>query len=196
MASNEELPEESADLPTDLQTDPEDENTSSDTEEVETEIDGDEIEQLKAELENAKSKADENWDRVLRVQAEMNNTRKRLTQEVDNARKFGQKNLIEELLPVFDSMEIGLQTANAEDAQLEQIREGYELTSKMLKQMLEKLSVEEVNPVGEKFDPDLHQAMSMLEGTDQTANTVVSVMQKGYTLNDRLVRPALVVVAK
>ncbi len=155
-----------------------------------------ELDQLKEALAKAQAKADENWDRVLRMQAEMDNTRKRLTQEVDNARKFGQKGMIEELLPVLDSMEIGLQAADAENAVLEKIQEGYALTAKMLVQMLDKFNVVEVNPVDEKFNPELHQAMSMQEDSDQEANTVLTVMQKGYTLNERLIRPALVIVAK
>lgn len=158
--------------------------------------DDSEIEQLKAALAEAQAKADENWNRVLRIQADMENTRKRLRHEADNARKFGQTSLIEELLPICDSMEMGLNAANAEDAEIGKIREGYELTSKMLGQMLTKFNVEEVNPLDEKFDPEKHQAMSMQEGTEKEPNTVVMVMQKGYTLNDRLIRPALVMVAK
>ena len=117
-------------------------------------------------------------------------------QEVDNARKFGLKSMVEELLPICDSMEMGVQAAGEEGAEIDKIREGYDLTSKMLNQMLGKFNIEAVNPVGEKFDPEKHQAMSMQEGTGQEPNTVVLVMQKGYTLNDRLIRPALVMVAK
>ncbi len=173
--------------PVDVETIDENETANSD--------DG-EIEQLKAALAEAQAKADENWNRVLRIQADMENTRKRLRQEADNARKFGQTSLIEELLPICDSMEMGLNAANEENAEIEKIREGYELTSKMLGQMLTKFNVEEVNPLDEKFDPEKHQAMSMQEGTGKEPNTVVMVMQKGFTLNDRLIRPALVMVAK
>lgn len=155
-----------------------------------------EVEQLKAALAEAKAKADENWDRVLRMQADMENTRKRLRQETENARKFGQTSLIEELLPICDSMEMGLNAASEENAEIGKIREGYELTSKMLEQMLAKFNVEQINPLDQKFDPDKHQAMSMQEGTGKEPNTVVVVMQKGYTLNERLIRPALVMVAK
>jgi molecular chaperone GrpE len=155
-----------------------------------------EIEQLQAALQAAEAKAADNWDRVVRMQAEMENTRKRLRQEADNARKFGQTSLIEELLPICDSMEMGLQAANEDGVEIGKIREGYALTAKMLTQMLGKFNVEVIDPVDEKFDPEKHQAMSMQEGTGKEANTVVHVMQKGYTLNSRLIRPALVMVAK
>jgi len=155
-----------------------------------------EVETLEIALEAATAKADANWDRVLRMQADMENTRKRLITDADNARKFGQKNLIEELLPIADSLQMGLASAQEEGASIEKIVEGYELTSKMLTQMLEKFNVIAIDPVGEKFNPEHHQAMSMIESADEASNTVVSVMQKGYTLNDRLVRPALVIVAK
>ncbi|MDO6459869.1 nucleotide exchange factor GrpE [Granulosicoccaceae sp. 1_MG-2023] len=155
-----------------------------------------EIAALREALEKAEAKAAENWDRCVRMQAEMENTRKRLQQEVDNARKFGQKNLIEELLPIIDSMEMGVNAANEDGVEISKIREGYELTNKMLAQLLAKFNVAAVDPAGEKFDPDKHQAMSMQEGTGAEPNTVVAVMQKGYTLNERLIRPALVMVAK
>lgn len=160
------------------------------------EAEGEELMALRSALEQAEAKASENWDRCLRMQADMENTRKRLQQEVDNARKFGQKSLIEELLPIIDSMEMGVSAANAEGAEIDKIREGYELTNKMLGQLLNKFNVVAVDPTGEKFDPEKHQAMSMQEGTGAEPNTVVAVMQKGYTLNERLIRPALVMVAK
>jgi molecular chaperone GrpE len=171
------------------------ENDATDTEEaVADEVSA--LDALKSELEEALARVEENKDRVLRMQAEMENTRKRLTQEVDNARKYGQKSFIEELLPVCDSMALGLQAASEDNAEVGKIKEGYDLTFKMLEQLLNKFNVEVVDPVGEKFDPEKHQAMTMQEGTDQEANTVISVLQKGYTLNDRLIRPALVMVAK
>lgn len=156
----------------------------------------DETAALRTALEQAEAKASENWDRCVRMQAEMENTRKRLQQEVDNARKFGQKSLIEELLPIVDSMEMGVSAASEDGAEVGKIREGYELTNKMLGQLLNKFNVVVVDPTGQKFDPELHQAMSMQEGTGAEPNTVVAVMQKGYTLNERLIRPALVMVAK
>lgn len=176
------------------------EANESDDEEVSTapevEVEKDEVAILKDSLEAANASVEDMQNRMLRMQAEMENTRKRLDQKADDARRYGQKSMVEELLPVCDSMEMGVAAANEEGAEIGKIREGYELTSRMLNQLLAKFNVEEVNPVGEKFDPDLHQAMSMQEGTGQDANTVVMVMQKGYTLNSRLIRPALVMVAK
>lgn len=151
---------------------------------------------LQAQLEKAQSKADENMDLALRTRAEMENLRKRQTRELENAHKYALDKIAEELLPVRDTLELGVAAADEEQAELSKIVEGTQLTLKMLTQALEKFNILEVNPLGEKFNPDLHQAISMQEGTDQDPNTVLTVMQKGYTLNDRLLRPAMVVIAK
>jgi len=156
----------------------------------------DEMEQLRVQLADAETKASENWDRLLRLQAEMENQRKRAQNDVTKARKFALESIVGDLLPVKDSLEMGLSAAQAEDADPKSIIEGAELTLKMLAQVFEKNNIAEVNPVDEKFDPEFHQAMSMQEIEGKAPNTVASVMQKGYTLNDRLVRPALVMVAK
>lgn len=155
-----------------------------------------EIARLTEELEAARGQADENWQRYVRAEAEKENIRKRAEKDADNARKQGMEKLANELLGVRDSLELGADAAAQEDADLEKIREGTDLTLKMLVQAMEKCNIEEINPVGERFDPELHQAMSMQEVEDQETNTVVSVMQKGYRLGDRLLRPALVMVAK
>lgn len=157
---------------------------------------GDELEQLRSKLAEAEGRANENWDRLLRLQAEMENQRKRAQNEVAKARKFALEGIVNDLLPVKDSLEMGLAAAQAEDADPKAIVEGAELTLKMLSQVFEKNNIVEINPVDEKFDPEFHQAMSMQEIEGKPANTVASVMQKGYTLNERLVRPALVMVAK
>lgn len=154
-----------------------------------------EIETVKAQLQEATSKADQNWDAVLRTRADMENLRKRQARELENAHKYALDKIAMELLPVRDTLEMGVAAANTE-ADMSKIVEGTELTLKMLTQAIEKFNIVEVDPVGDKFDPDLHQAISMQEGTDKPANTVLSVMQKGYTLNDRLLRPAMVVIAK
>ncbi len=154
-----------------------------------------EADALKKQLEEANVKADQNWDAVLRTRAEMENLRKRQTRELENAHKFALDKIAMELLPVRDTLEMGVAAAT-EEADVAKIAEGTELTLKMMTQALEKFNIAEVDPVGEKFDPDLHQAISMQEGTDKPANTVLSVMQKGYTLNDRLLRPAMVIIAK
>jgi len=151
---------------------------------------------LQAQLEQATAKADENMDLALRTRAEMENLRKRQARELENAHKYSLDKIAQELLPVRDTLELGVAAAEEEQAELAKIVEGTELTLKMLTQALEKFNILEVDPLGEKFDPDLHQAISMQEGTDKPANTVLTVMQKGYTLNDRLLRPAMVVIAK
>ena len=156
----------------------------------------DELSQLQAQLEQAAAKADENMDLALRTRAEMENLRKRQSRELENAHKYALDKMAEELLPVRDTLELGVAAAAEEQADLSKVVEGTELTLKMLTQALEKFNILEVNPVGDKFDPDLHQAISVQEGTDKPANTVLNVMQKGYTLNDRLLRPAMVVLAK
>ena len=154
------------------------------------------IARLQAELEQARNKAEENWERVLRTEAEKDNIRKRAERDAESARRYALEKFANELLAVRDSLELGLDAAQQEDADIDKIREGTELTHKMLTQAMEKFDIEAIDPLGEKFNPELHQAMSMQEVEGQESNTVVSVMQKGYRLNDRLLRPALVMVAK
>jgi molecular chaperone GrpE len=154
-------------------------------------------EELQLQLEDARAKVDEHWEQILRLQAELDNTRRRAERDVENAHKYGLERFANELLPVKDSLELGLQAANAgEEGAVEKLREGTELTLKMLNAAMEKFGLKEVNPVGEPFDPQLHQAMTMQESKEHAPNTVVAVMQKGYLLNDRLIRPAMVMVAK
>ena len=156
----------------------------------------DEVEDLRQQLAQAEAKAAEHWDRLLRLQADMENQRKRAQNDVAKARKFALEGIVGDLLPVRDSVEMGLTAAQAPDAELTSILEGADLTLKMLAQVFEKNNIAEINPVDEKFNPEFHQAMSMQEVEGKAPNTVTGVMQKGYTLNDRLVRPALVMVAK
>lgn len=153
-------------------------------------------EELVLLLEDARSKADEHWDAVLRTRAELENLRKRSARDVENAHKYGLDRMVSELLPVCDSMELGLSAAEDSTVDVAKVREGLELTVKMMQNVLEKIGVEEIDPQGEKFDPERHQAMTMQETSKVEPGTVVSVIQKGYLLNDRLVRPALVVVAR
>lgn len=147
------------------------------------------VEQIKA----AQEKAEENWELLLRTKAEMENLRRRTQKDLENAHKYGIEKFVSELLPIMDSMDLGLA---AEDASAESLREGMELTVKMFQQMFEKFNITQVNPEGEKFDPELHQAMSMQPSDEVEPNTVIAVMQKGYLLNGRLVRPAMVMVSK
>lgn len=154
-----------------------------------------EVKDLQLQLEDARTKVDEHWNQILRLQAELENGRRRAERDVENAHKYALERFAQDLLPVKDSLELAL-AAIGSDSALDQLREGTQLTLKMLTQAMEKYGIKEVNPVGQPFNPELHQAMSMQESAEQAPNTVLTVMQKGYTLNERLIRPALVVVAK
>ncbi|HHB11917.1 MAG TPA: nucleotide exchange factor GrpE [Chromatiales bacterium] len=154
-----------------------------------------EIERLREELEAARRRAEETWNQLVRAQADLDNLRKRSERDVAQAHKYGLEKFIGELLPVVDSLELGLGHAT-EHVDAEKLREGMELTLKMLGQVLQKFNVQEVNPLGEPFDPELHQAMSIQENAELPPNTVLTVVQKGYRLNDRLLRPAMVIVSK
>jgi molecular chaperone GrpE len=135
-------------------------------------------------------------DQVLRTQAEMQNLRRRVDRDVENAHKFALEKFVGELLPVVDNLERALAAIGADDALLTAVREGIELTLKSFLGVLEGHKVKQIEPTGESFNPDFHQAISMIPNPDVPANTVIEVFQKGYTLNDRLVRPAMVVVSK
>jgi molecular chaperone GrpE len=152
--------------------------------------------ELTALLEDARTKADEHWNQCLRTEAELENLRKRSARELENAHKFALEKFLTELLPIRDSMELGLAAADGENIDPASLKEGIELTLKMLASAMDKYQIVQLDPEGEKFDPELHQAMSMQETDDVEPNTVLNVVQKGYTLNGRLVRPAMVVVSK
>jgi len=148
-------------------------------------------------LEDARAKADEHWNQLLLAKAETENVRRRAKQDTENAHKFALEKFALELLPVKDSLEMGLAAAEANDDKvLENLKEGTALTLKMLTTAMEKFGIEALNPMGDSFDPALHQAMTLQESADYKPNTVMAVMQKGYLLNDRLIRPAMVVVSK
>lgn len=161
--------------------------------ETETEVGEDSIEQ---QLEQAQATIKDYWDQIIRLKADMDNNRKRAGRDIENAHKFALRNFAESLLPVIDSMEMGQKAAEADNASLESIIEGTQMTMTMFIQVLKKHGLKEVDPVGETFDPEFHQAISMTEDKKAKSNTVINVMQKGFSLNDRLVRPAMVVVAK
>lgn len=150
---------------------------------------------LEKTLEDAKSKAEENWALYLSAKAEADNIRKRASRDVENAHKYALDKFVPELLAVKDSLEMGLKAAK-DSNEIEKFIEGNNLTLKLFDDTLAKFNVSEVNPVGETFNPDLHQAMTMIASPEHPANTVIDVIQKGYTLNERLVRPALVVVSQ
>lgn len=174
------------------------ENTAVAEEPVEetSEAQAEEQEDIQSLLEDARNKADDHWNQCLRLQAELDNTRRRAEQDVSKARKFALEKFAQELLPVKDSLEMGLAAAAGDDEALAKLREGTELTLKMLSGVLEKHGINEVDPLHQAFNPEWHQAMSMQESAEHEPNTVLAVMQKGYLLNERLVRPAMVVVSK
>ncbi len=134
-------------------------------------------------------------DAALRAQADAINVQRRAEQDVEKARKFALERFVNGLLPVVDNMERALEAAGGDEA-VKPITEGVELTLKALLDVLQKHGVETVDPMGEPFDPEVAQAMSMVENPDVEPNTVIAVMQKGYRLNGRLVRPAMVMVSK
>lgn len=148
---------------------------------------------LQDELDEARRKADECHDRVLRMQAEMENLRRRAERDVSNAHKYAIEKFAGELLAVKDSLELGLDAGEVEAVKLQ---EGTALTLKVLVSALQKFAIEEVDPAGEPFDPNLHQAMTTQESREHAPNTVIRVMQKGYTLHERLLRPAMVIVSR
>jgi molecular chaperone GrpE len=151
--------------------------------------------ELSAELEAARAKADENWDLLLRARAEIENLRRRQSAELEKAHKYALDGFVRELLQVRDSLELGHSAAQESEADVARLREGTELTLKLLGDVMAKFGVEPVEPMGEPFNPELHQAMTVQPRADLAPNTVVAVLQKGYTLNGRLVRPALVMVS-
>ena len=145
------------------------------------------------ELQEQVSKAN---DQVLRVQAEMQNVRRRVERDVENAHKYALDKFTTELLPVVDNLERALSTIDAADDAQKAVATGLELTLKSFFDVLGRFKIEVVDPAGQPFDADLHQAVSMVPNPDLEPNTVMDVFQKGYTLNGRLVRPAMVVVSK
>jgi molecular chaperone GrpE len=134
-------------------------------------------------------------DAMLRMQAEMDNLRKRLARDAEKSRKFALERIMKDLLQVRDSMERGLELADGA-ATVESMREGQELTLKMLAKVLQDNDLEVIDPAGQPFDPEWHEAMTVMPSQDLDENTVMEVLQKGYRLHDRLIRPAMVVVSR
>ncbi|MFO8142946.1 MAG: nucleotide exchange factor GrpE [Marinobacter sp.] len=152
-----------------------------------------------SELEALSFKLQEYQDQALRAQAEMQNVRRRAEIDVEKAHKFAVEKFVKELLPVADSLEKAVESAEGQEDAGElvaSIREGVEMTLNLFMNSLKKFNVEQMNPVGEPFDPGQHEAMSMVPAPNAEPNSVVAVVQKGYRLNGRVVRPAMVVVAK
>ena len=149
-----------------------------------------------AQLAGAFLKAEEYRDQSLRTLAEMENLRRRTEKEIGDVRKYAVEKFAREMLVVLDSLELGIQAAAGDSPDVSKLREGSELTLRQFLAVLEKFNVQPIEALGAKFDPTLHQAMTMVESDEAEPNTVVKVFQKGYTINDRLLRPAMVVIAK
>lgn len=155
------------------------------------------LEQALERLDEADAAMAGHQAEVLRLHADMQNIRRRAEQDVEKAHKYGQEKLVSELLPVIDNLERALQAAEDKDSDLvSALRQGVELTLKSFVDCLRKFNVEALDPVGEPFDPQFHQAIGMLESNTAEPDTVMTVMQKGYTLNGRVLRPAMVMVAR
>jgi molecular chaperone GrpE len=151
---------------------------------------------LTKQLIEAKFKAEKYWESVLRQRAETENVRKRMERELDKVRQYALEKFAHALLPVKDSMELGLEAAKKTETDIQTVRDGLALTLKMLSDVLGKFDIIEINPQDEKFDPQLHEAMTVQVVPTVPDNTVIYVHQKGYELNKRLLRPARVVVSK
>ncbi len=153
-------------------------------------------EALQKDLTKAEQTAHENWEKAVRAQAELENIRKRAERDVESAHKFGQEKLINNLLPVLDSLEQALQIAIDAGDSGKAMVEGLELTLQLFLSSLEKHGVKQLNPLGEKFDPNAHEAMSMVPSDEYQPGEIMQVIQKGYLLNDRVIRAARVIVVK
>lgn len=147
-------------------------------------------------LKKAQAKADEHYEQMMRAHAELENLKRRHSRDLENAHKFALDKFVAELLSVWDSLELGHNAAQDDSADVQKLREGTELTLKMLGDAMGKFGVAQIDPIDQPFDPEFHQAMSMQPRGDVPANTVVAVVQKGYLLNGRLVRPAMVMVSQ
>jgi molecular chaperone GrpE len=154
------------------------------------------VQEIERELAEARQQAEDNWNQFLRARAELENGRRRAERDVEQAHKFALEKFAAELLGVRDSLEMGVAAAQEEQADIDKLREGTALTLRLLTQAMEKFDIVELDPQGQKFDPARHEAMAAQEAGDQEPNTVLHVVQKGYLLNDRLLRPAMVIVSK
>ena len=156
----------------------------------------DPLQELKQEIENAKQEASKNWDLYLRERADLENARKRHLRDREEAIRFANDRLLKEMIPVLDNLERAVGHAEQGDDNNQGLLEGVNMTINQFRKVLEDFGVKPIHALGADFDPNLHQAMGQVESQDQAPNTVVSEFQKGYLLNDRLLRPSLVMVAK
>jgi len=150
-----------------------------------------------AELKSLAAKADENWERLLRTTADFDNFKKRAAREKDDARKFANESLMQKIIPVLDSFEMGLAAAQNTSAEgVKSLQDGVMMIQSQLKSVLTDAGLEEVDATGKPFDPNLHEAVSQQESTEAPEGNVLQQLRKGYRFRDRLLRPATVIVAK
>jgi molecular chaperone GrpE len=161
---------------------------------IETNDETEVVEELDSELAQAEEEIAKHREAMLRMQAEMENLRKRLIRDLEKSRKLALEKIMKDLLQVWDSLERGLEV-DAQSLTVESLVEGQELTLKMLEKVMQDHDLEIIDPAGQPFDPELHQAMTVLPAADVNENTVIEVLQKGFMLHDRLIRPAMVVVS-
>ncbi|WAK03737.1 nucleotide exchange factor GrpE [Methylobacter sp. YRD-M1] len=190
MSNDQEVPESQ------VETEAKNEETAAEVVSEEQLLQEPTLEELKQQLAQAEQKAQENWDKAVRAQAEMENLKRRTQKDLESAHKFALEGFAKELLPVLDSLTLGLQAATGDSPEVEKFRVGSELTIKQFESVFAKFNIETIDPVGQPFNPEHHQAMAMQAVEGAEPNTVVNVFQKGYLLNGRLLRPAMVVVAK
>jgi molecular chaperone GrpE len=162
--------------------------------EIETNEEEESVEELDSELAQAEEELARHREAMLRMQAEMENLRKRLIRDLERSRKLALEKMMKDLLQVWDSLERGLEVDEG-SLSVESLVEGQELTLKMLEKVMQDHDLEIIDPAGQPFDPELHQAMTVLPAEDMDENTVIEVLQKGFVLHDRLIRPAMVVVS-
>ena len=173
--------------------------TSADEPNIEPSADeqaGSKLESLQAEIDALKQELADTKDQALRTVADAQNVKRRAEKDIETARKYALEKFAGELLEVVDNLERALDSVNPNDEIIKPLAEGVQLTQKSLVDVLAKFNVEQLDPLGEPFDPQFHQAMSMVENPDVEPNTITLVMQKGYSLAGRLLRPAMVMVAK
>jgi len=144
----------------------------------------------------AQKSAKDNWEKVLRAQAEIENIKRRAATDLENAHKYALDGFVKALLEVKDSLTMGLKLAKENKTEVKQITEGLEMTNKVFLTTMEKFGVKAIGAVGEKFNPEIHEAITMMEVPKKKSNTVVEIIQEGFTLNSRIIRPAMVIVAK
>jgi molecular chaperone GrpE len=155
-----------------------------------------ELERLQQSLEQAEERARSHWDQYLRALAELDNVRKRAQRDIEAANRYGLEKFAAELLPVRDSLELAVQSADSHELDARSLKQGQEATLQLLSKALEKLGITPIRPLGEPFDPTRHEAMLAQESATAEPNSVIQVVQSGYELNGRLIRPARVIVAK